>query len=240
MAMSGARVRILVLEDDPRLAAEIVRGLGHADFDVELVTNGTAARDAIDREPGPDLVVLDLNVPEMSGLEVLAHAQSRSSTPILVLTAATSLEDRVTCFRLGAVDFVAKPFWMEELVARIHARLRRPGLGHKTGSKKAIAWAEAEIDVDARAVSVGGTPVPLTKTEFNVLAYLVERPGRAVTRAQLAMSCLPEGEAAAASERTVDTYVARVRKKLGETAGAYLVTVWGVGYRFVTSPPVGR
>ena len=224
--------RILVLEDDPRMAAEVVRGLGHAGFDVELVTTGTGARDAIGRDPRPDLVVLDLDVPEMTGLEVLAHAQSRWSMPFVVLTAAPSLEDRVACFRLGAADFVAKPFWMEELVARIHARLRRP----PPEQKRTLSWADAEIDLDARVVSVGGAAASLTRTELNVLAYLVERPGRAITRAQLATSCLPDADADA-SERNVDTYVARVRKKLGRAAGAHLVTVWGVGYRVTPAAP---
>jgi len=229
--MADAKVHILVLEDDPRMAAEIVRGLTQASFEVELTSTGLQARDALMRTPAPDLMVCDLMVPELSGLELLEHAQSRTNVPIIVLTAATSLEDRVRCFRLGAVDFLPKPFWMEELIERIRVRLRKAVADEHT----TVRWANAVCDLDARRVSADEVVVALTKTEFNVLAYLVARPERAITRAQLAESCLPDE--AETDARIVDTYVARIRKKLGTRAGAHVMTVWGVGYRFSETPP---
>jgi DNA-binding response OmpR family regulator len=215
---------LLVVEDDAGVAAGLVRGLGAAGFEVELATNGVdGARKAL--EGSFDAVVLDLMLPGESGFAVLEQLQGRSSVPVIVLTAKTDLSDRLQCFGLGAADFIAKPFWMQELVARLRARLRIAA----EAPKRVIQFRQAVLDLDARTVTVDGSPALLTRHEFDVLAYLVERSGRAISRQQLAERTLSAFEPA--DPRTVDTHVARVRKKLGD-AGASVVTVWGIGYRF--------
>src|SRR5262249_22826156 len=144
--------------------------------------------------------------------------------PVLVLSARTEALDKVRALELGADDFVTKPFWPEELLARIGARLRRPSLQRG----KAIAVGTLEIDVDARVVRLAGAPVELTKAEFELLATLGQRAGSAVARSELARVCLdPEREG---TERTLDVHVSRVRKKLGAEGGR-IETVWGIGYR---------
>lgn len=223
--MGEEATRVLVVEDDPQMAAGIVRGLRAAGFAVELATRGDeAARIAL--ATPPDVIVLDLLLPEQSGFAVLEQLQGRCAAPVLVLTARTELADRLRCFALGAADFVAKPFFVEELVARIRSRTR----DRDDAPRRIVAWANARVDLDARTVQVDGGEVAFTRHELDVLGYLLERPGRAVSRAQLAERSVTPFEERDA--RTVDTHVARVRKKLGGRAAAALVTVWGIGYRF--------
>jgi len=217
--------RLLVVEDDAGVAGGIVRGLRAAGFDVELATNGVdGAKKAL--EGGYGAIVLDLMLPGQTGFAVLEQLQGRSSVPILVLTARNDLADRLRCFDLGAADFIAKPFWMEELVARLRARLRI----NSEGPKRVLRWANVAVDLDSRLVTVAGSDAGLTRNEFDVLAHLVERPGRAISRSQLAEHALTPFEQRDA--RTVDSHIARIRKKLGEPGAASVVTVWGIGYRF--------
>ncbi len=218
--------RILVVEDDPPIAAGIVRGLQRAGFEVELASDGERGA-ALGLAGGFALTVLDLMLPGQGGFEVLEVWRGRLSTPVIVLTARTDLESRLRAFELGAVDYLPKPFWVEELVARIRARLR---LAREPGPGRAVAWDEVVLDLDARTVQLAGAPLALTAHEFNVLAYMVERPGRAVTRQQLAEAALPVG--GDRSDRTVDSHIARIRRKLGKPGGGRLATVWGIGYRF--------
>lgn len=223
--MHAGEARILVVEDDPPIAAGIVRGLTHAGFAVELASDGERGA-AVGLTGDFALAVLDLMLPGQGGFEVLAQWRGRISTPVIVLTARTDLESRLRAFELGAVDYLPKPFWVEELVARIRARLRiaaeAPG--------RSVRWDDVVLDLDARTVLLAGDPLGLTAHEFNVLAYMVERPGRAVTRQQLAEAALPAG--GDRSDRTVDSHIARIRRKLGKPAGMRLATVWGIGYRF--------
>jgi two-component system OmpR family response regulator len=226
--VSALPTRILVVEDDPSTAAGIVRGLRAAGYVVELATRGyEATRLAL--TAAPDVIVLDLLLPEQNGFAILEQLQERCAAPILVLTARTELADRLRCFDLGAADFVAKPFFIEELVARIRSRL---GV-RADAPRRVVQWADVTIDLEGRTALASGVEAPLTRNEFDILAHLVQRPGRAVTRASLAeRTALPSGER---DERTVDSHVARVRKKLGQAAAAAIVTVWGIGYRF--DPP---
>ena len=145
---------------------------------------------------------------------------------MLVLTARSNLADRLRCFDLGAADFITKPFWLEELVARLRARLRISS----EAPKRIVRWANVALDLDSRLVTVEGADAGLTKNEFDVLAHLVERQGRAISRDQLAEHALTPFEQRDA--RTVDSHIARIRKKLGTEGGARIVTVWGIGYRF--------
>ena len=188
------------------------------------MVDGHLASDEFARRP-PSLVVLDLNLPGPSGFDLLAAWRERSRVPVVVLTARTELEARIRSFGLGAADYLAKPFWIEELTARIRARLGLDG-----GPRRVIAWDDVVLDLAARSVHRKGVgPVPLTPHELNVLAYLAERPGRALTRAQIAEYVLPPNQDRA--DRNVDCHVARIRRKLGP-AGQHLRTAWGTGYRF--------
>lgn len=215
---------ILVAEDDPSLAAAIVRNLRKAGFEVDLVTRGDHAATAAD-DGRFALVVLDLMLPELDGFAVLERIRARSNVPVIVATARTELPDRLRSFELGAVDFLPKPFWMEELVARVRTRLQLTA----ARESRTVTWDDIVVDRDARTVVAAGTPVALTPNELDLLVFLVERPGRAVSRAQLAESVL--SSVSDVDERTVDSHISRVRKKLG-TAGERIVTVRGVGYRF--------
>ncbi|MCY0991641.1 response regulator transcription factor [Nannocystis sp. ILAH1] len=221
---------VLVVEDDPAIAAGIVRGLKGAGFDVELAHDGRRGAELALARPF-DLVVLDLMLPELGGFEVLELWRGRLSTPVIVLSARTELDARLQAFAGGAVDYLPKPFWIEELLARVRARLRLPDAAAPT---RTFGWDGALLDLDARTVTLAGEPLGLTAHEFNVLLYLVERPARAITRRQLAEAALPAG--GDRSERTVDSHVARIRRKLGP-AGARIATVWGIGYRFDAPEP---
>ncbi len=223
--------RILVVEDDASMAAVIVKGLKQAGLEVELSTRGDNALQVPLRRRF-DLIVLDLMLPGMSGTELLSAWSGRIAVPILVLTARTELEDRLRCFELGAVDYLPKPFWMEELLARIRARLRV----REQARPRQIHWADVVADLDARRVTRNAADLGLTASEFNLLAYLLERPGRAMSRAQIARSVLSADEPV--DYRTVDSHVARVRRKLGRPAADAIRTVWGIGYRF--DPPRDR
>jgi DNA-binding response OmpR family regulator len=217
--------RILVVEDEPDIAAHVVKGLKGAGHEVSLETRGDTAADRPLNEVF-DLVVLDINLPGRSGFELLELWQSRQSAPIIVLTARTGLEDRLAAFDSGAVDFVTKPFFVEELIVRIKTRLH---IKEEDASER-VAWSDVVLDKGARTVCRGDADVHLTQHELNVLLYLAERPGRAIARAQLATGALSmDGEV---NDRTVDSHVARVRKKLGKPAAGAIRTVWGIGYRF--------
>jgi len=222
--MSGAR--LLLVEDDHALAAGLVRGLREHGFEVELLTTGgDVVRHALSGQHA--LIVLDLMLPEQSGFEILEQLQHRSSPPVIVLTARSELDDRLKSFALGAVDYVGKPFWIEELVARVRARL---GLGAgPPEAKRVLTFGALAIDLDAHVVTIDDQPIKLTRTEHDVLAYLAQRPGRAVPRSQLVAQVLPTLDGSDA--RTVDAHVTRIRKKLG-AHGARIATVWGIGYRF--------
>lgn len=222
------RPRILVVEDDAHVQLGLVSGLIRAGFEPIVAADGDAAVTCA-LDGSFDLVVLDLMLPKQSGFDVLAAIHGRLSTPVIVLSARTELDARLRSFQAGAVDYLAKPFFIEELVARIHARLAL----REDGPHRVVRVGATEVDLDARVARRDGVDLGLTPHEFNVLAWLVERPGRAVSREQLAEHVLGEGGRV---ERTVDSHVSRVRKKLGDDGGA-LKTVWGIGYRI---DPGGR
>jgi two-component system response regulator MtrA len=222
-----ARLRLLLVEDDARLGRQVADQLEAAGFAVTWVRDGEAAQ----REDPSlfALAILDLMLPGIYGLDVLKHLRGRSDLPVLILSARHDTVDKVKALQLGADDFVTKPFWPEELVARVNARLRRPVL-QREGT---VRIGDLAIDLGARRVSVGGEEVVLTRVEFDLLAALARRSGAAVPRSWLVDHVLdPERDG---TERTLDAHFSRLRKKLGDEARR-VATVWGVGYRLDGGP----
>ncbi len=217
--------RVLIVEDDEKLGAQIVEHLQGAGFDVQWLRDGDEARDI---DPAQfALIVLDLMLPGTYGLDLLKRYRTRSDVPVLILSARQDTSDKVRALKLGADDYVTKPFWPEELLARVRARLRRPDIRRGDGKQHV---GKIAIDSDERSVVVEGRAVELTRAEFDILATLARRPGSAMTRAALVDAALEQG-----SERTLDVHVSRLRKKLGN-ASKQLVTVWGIGYKLVVDP----
>ncbi|WP_163996415.1 response regulator transcription factor [Pyxidicoccus caerfyrddinensis] len=216
--------RILLVEDDPQLGAQIAEHLRGAGFEPTWWREGR--RLTPEGMPEVSLVVLDLMLPGTYGLDMLKALRTFSEVPVLILSARNDTLDKVRALKLGADDYMTKPFWPEELIERVRARLRRPSL------QKADAVVELgplRVDLQAHEVSLHGQPVELTRVEFALLAALARRPREAVTRQWLVEHVLdPEREG---TERTLDVHVSRLRRKLGPQHG--VETVWGVGYRLV-------
>lgn len=223
--------RILVVEDEADLAelvAVTLRGAGHT---VTVANNGAAAIAELRRKV-PDLVVLDVMLPDVSGLEVCRRVrrdESTSQLPILMLTAKGEEVDRVVGFEVGADDYVSKPFSPRELVLRIEAILRRGTRGAQAPAS--IAIKDLEIDVPGHRVLVAGDEVTLTALEFRLLLDLATRRGRVQSRDALLQRVW--GYTPGVETRTVDTHVKRLREKLG-SAASVIETVRGVGYRIRT------
>ena len=218
--------RILLVEDDKNLGDQIVAHLTRDSFEVTWLRDGSAALDADPKQF--DLVVLDLMLPGAHGLDILKVYREMAETPVLVLSARNETATKVRALALGADDYVTKPFWPEELLARIQARLRRPLL--QAGD--VIETGGLRIDLNARLVENAGQRVDLTRIEFDLLAALAQRLGSAITRQSLVDRVLdPDREG---TGRTLDVHFSRVRKKLGNE-GARIATVWGVGYRLLPS-----
>ena len=218
--------RLLLVEDDAELGGQIVQRLRDAGYDPVWWKEGRPLlRGAL---PDVELVVLDLMLPGRYGMDMLRDLRACSDVPVLVLSARNDTADKVRALQLGADDYMTKPFWPEELVERVRARLRRPTLARGA----VVEVGPLRIDLARHEVHVRGERVELTRVEFDFLAMLAERPGAALTRRHLAERVLdPERDG---SERTLDVHVSRLRKKLGR--GNFVETVWGIGYRLVERP----
>jgi two-component system alkaline phosphatase synthesis response regulator PhoP len=221
---------ILIIEDEASIRTVVRAYLEQAGFRVLLTDNGPAGVDLARREH-PDLVILDLNLPGMDGMEVAARLRQESEVFIIMLTARSEESDRVAGLRIGADDYVIKPFSPRELVARIEAILRR----RRSASPvidATLRFAHLRIDPERREVYVGDQAIDLTTTEFDVLLALARRHGRVLSREQILD--LVWGDNFYGTDRVVDVYVGQVRRKLEAVAGVPLIqTVRGVGYKFV-------
>jgi len=226
--------KILVVEDEQDIAGLIKHTLEKTgDMQVDVVAAGDAAlRSLSQREP--DVIILDLNLPVLSGIEVCRIVRTREDTahiPIIMLTARTAEADRVTGLEIGADDYITKPFSVRELVARVRAVLRR-GMPEPTRPATPVVYRGNRLlaDFDAVAVSVDGQHVRLTRREFELLQHLVENRNRVVSRDRLLERVW--GYDRMVETRSVDVHVGRLRAKLGG-AGRQIETVVGLGYRFV-------
>jgi len=227
--------RILVVEDEPDIAALIAYHLTREGFRVETAATGTDAMTSVNRA-APDLLILDLMLPGMSGdevLEVLRKEPATQSTPVLILTAKRQQEDRIRGLELGADDYLTKPFSPRELVLRVHAILRRMRETPPLTGGRVLSVAGLILDATAHRVSLDGRELTLTPTEFRLLEALLERPGRTQSRRQLLERAwdVESSISDRIQTRTVDMHVRRLRSKLGRVGG-WVETVRGFGYRF--------
>ena len=229
MTLVPSGERVLVVDDEPDIVALVAYHLAKAGYRVTTAASGTDALDSARRER-PSLIVLDLMLPGMSGYEVLEQLRANDATrdvAVLMLTARREESDRIRGLSLGADDYLTKPFSPQELVLRVGAILRRLGAGGATSGDR-LHIGPLQIDLGAHQVTVDGTPVDLTPTEFKLLLTLAERRGRVQGRAHLLETVW---EAAPDIQtRTVDMHVQRLRAKLGP-AGDMIETVRGFGYR---------
>ncbi len=229
----GGRRRVLVVEDEQDISDLIRLTLERGgDIEVEAVASGDAALKSCTEQP-PDLVLLDLNIPVLSGLEVCRILRQRPATatvPIIMVTASTSEGERVAGLDTGADDYVTKPFSPRELAARVRAALRRGRPAPATPTPVVYQGAHLMADFDAVAVEVDGASVKLTRREFELLRYLVENRNRVLSRDRLLERVW--GYERLIETRSVDVHVGRLRAKLG-AAGQQIETVVGLGYRFV-------
>jgi DNA-binding response OmpR family regulator len=224
---------ILLVEDTRELAQVVTRELEASGYQVVQAVDGIAALEE-HANTSPDLVILDWMLPRLDGLEVLRRLRQSSATPVLMLTARSEETDRVLGLEVGADDYLAKPFSMRELVARVRALLRRDErirqtlTADRTASGKLLHWGSLHLDSAAHVATLDGTALDLTRTEFALLQLLLGSPGRAFSRAYLLDTIWQENYIG--GDRSVDNVVLRLRKKLGDI-GDTIETVWGIGYR---------
>jgi DNA-binding response OmpR family regulator len=225
--------RVLVVDDDPTVSEVVARYLERDGYAVETVADGRTALDRALAEP-PDLVVLDLMLPGLDGLEVCRRLRALAPVPIVILTARGQENDRIVGLDLGADDYVAKPFSTKELVARVRAVLRRargPLAPSGPGASAVHSDGDLEVDVAARQARLAGAVVSLTAREFELLAFLVRHPGRAFRREEILESVwgYRYGDTS-----TVTVHVRRLREKIepDPSTPVRIATVWGIGYRW--------
>jgi DNA-binding response OmpR family regulator len=229
--------KILVVDDELKIVKLVRAYLERAGFTVVTAHDGQEAL-AVFRYERPNLVVLDLMLPGMDGLDVCRAIRRSSDVPIIMLTARDEEVDRLIGLELGADDYVVKPFSPREVVARVRAVLRRTE-GQPLEPEVVIAG-DVTLDLLHRTARVQGRPVELTATEFDLLTVLARHPGQVFTRMQLLD--LVQGEAYEGYERTIDVHVKNLRRKLSDDPRnpRYIVTIRGMGYKFSDEPPGGR
>lgn len=228
--------RVLVVDDEPQILKVMQAYLEQAGYQVTVAADGPAGLAAF-RMARPDLVILDLNLPVMDGLEVCRAIRRESAAPVLMLTARVEEADRLAGLELGADDYVIKPFSPREVVARVRAILRRTEhSGAPPEQPEVLQAGELTIDLPGRSVTRAGRPVELTPTEFDILAALAGQPRRVFTRSQIADTL--QGGAFEGYERTIDVHIKNLRNKLEATPRRphYIHTVFGVGYKFDPPP----
>jgi two-component system alkaline phosphatase synthesis response regulator PhoP len=230
-------MKTILLVDDERGIVEVARDyLVQAGFAVLTAADGRAAL-MLARTRKPDLVVLDLGLPGMDGLEVTRALRREGELPIIMLTARAEESDKLVGLELGADDYLTKPFSPKELVARVRAVLRR--VEGSADSAASIRAGDVELDLPKMVVTVAGRRVELTPSEFQILAALARQPGRILTRAQLLDAVHGQAFESESYERAIDAHIKNLRRKLepDPRSPRYVLTVFGVGYRFADEAP---
>lgn len=238
MGLRPVRAAILVVEDDPGTARALVDALEFADYRVWHAGDGREARGFLERAR-PDLILLDLLLPDVDGLVLCSTLKSMADVPVVICSASARRSDPVLSLKLGADDFVRKPFDLDDLLARIEAILRRAPPGSYVAAAPPAARAilrigELVIEPARRRASLGGEPLILTPTEFRLLSVLTTRAGSVLRREHLAQEVW--GYADATNGRTIDVHIRRLRVKLasGRVPGPVIISVRGIGYRLTT------
>ena len=223
--------KVLIVEDDPDTARLVGIYLSRDGHKVLTAHDGLEGL-RLAREAGPDLVVLDLMLPGMDGIEVCRTLREESTVPIVMLTARVEEKDRLDGLDLGADDYVSKPFSPKELAARVRAVMRRTAREALESGPEEISHGNVKVDLKRHVVSIGDRNITLTPTEFRCMSMFVREPGRTFTREQIIDRVF--GYDFDGFDRTVDAHIANLRRKLGVKRGSleYIQTVYGVGYRF--------
>ena len=224
--MLNRRSRILIVEDDVKTSETIALYLRHAGYDVAQSFDGEAALERF-KTWEPDLVILDLMLPKVSGLDVCARLRSGGDVPIIMLTAKTTETDRLHGLESGADDYISKPFSPRELAARVKAVMRR----RRSDANECVSCGEVEVDAGARAARVNGSPLALTPTEFGLLFALCRSPSVVRTRDELIAEVI--GFDYEGTERTIDVHVRNLRRKISDGGGGrtHIRAVFGAGYK---------
>jgi two-component system alkaline phosphatase synthesis response regulator PhoP len=219
---------ILVVDDEPKIV-QLARDLEHAGFAVITAADGPTALHAT-RSSKPDLIVLDLGLPQLDGLDVTRSIRKDSNVPIIMLTARSEESDKLIGLELGADDYLTKPFSPKELVARVRTVLRRAD--RSTSPDEIIRVADLTLDVPRLRLTVGDNPIELTTTEFQLLTTMARQPGRIFTRGQLLDAV--HGIAFESYERAIDAHIKNIRRKIEPNSREprYILTVYGMGYKF--------
>jgi DNA-binding response OmpR family regulator len=222
---------ILIVDDEPSIREVVSIYLRRAGYQVVVAHDGQAALEALDRQP-PDLVVLDLMLPKVDGLEIARRLRAENDTPIIMLTARREETDRITGLEMGADDYVVKPFSPRELVSRVKAVLRRTHPSAPTAEEEVLTFGDLRIDPRTRLVEIDGQERPLTATEFDLLWTLARHPRQVFNRDQLLD--LVWGLTDYIDPSTVTVHVRRLREKVERDPSSprHIQTVWGVGYKF--------
>ncbi len=222
---------VLVVDDDPNIVNLVRLYLGHDGHKVLAAADGKEGL-RLAREAHPDLIVLDILLPGMDGMEVCRALREESTVPIIMLTARVEEEDRLAGLDLGADDYVTKPFSPRELAARVRAVLRRTAKEALERGPAELSYKDIKVDLRRRSVLVAGAPVQLTPTEFRLLVAFMRDPGRVFTRDQIIDQVF--GYDFDGFDRTVDAHVSKLRRKLERASNSpsYIHTIYGVGYRF--------
>ncbi len=222
---------LLVVEDEPSIAEVVSLYLKRAGYQVKVVGDGQAALDWMARQM-PDLLILDVMLPQVDGFTVIRWLRDRSDVPVIMLTARREESDRIAGLEMGADDYVVKPFSPQELVSRVRAVLRRTKGAAKNGSEKPIDVGDLHIDPQTRLVTVGGAELALTAKEFDMLDWLARHPRQVFSRDQLLEAVW--GLSDYIDPSTVTVHIRRLREKIeiDPSNPVHLLTVWGVGYKF--------
>ena len=220
--------RVLVVDDEKKIVDIVKAYLERDGFSVATAYNGRSALEAVKRS-SPDIIILDLMLPEISGWDVCRNLRKVSDVPVIMLTARDEATERIVGLELGADDYITKPFDPKELVARVKAVLRRSG--NKVIKERVIKINGIEINIEKRRVTKGNKIIEFTPFEFDLLKVMAEHPGRVYSRMQLLDKV--RGEAYEAYERTIDSHIKNIRKKLeaDPEKPKYIFTVYGVGYK---------